>query len=47
MGPSIKYVSFFEGGGVFEMLTLADIGGGELSEMLTSAYILQNHGNLH
>ena len=27
-GPSIKYVSIFEGGGVSEMLTLADMGEG-------------------
>ena len=27
-GLSIKYVSIFEGGGVFEMLTLADMGEG-------------------
>ena len=40
-GPSIKYVSIFEGGGVFEMLTLADKGGGGLFRMLTSANILQ------
>ena len=26
-GPSIKYVSIFEGGGVSEMLTVADMGG--------------------
>ena len=29
------------------MLTLADMGGGGLFEMLTSANILHNHGNLH
>ena len=28
MGPSIKYVSTFEGGGVSGMLTFADMGGG-------------------
>ena len=27
-GPSIKYASIFEGGGVYKMLTLADIGEG-------------------
>ena len=46
-GPSIKYVSILEGGGVSEMLTLADIGGGGLFEMLTSANILHNHVYLH
>ena len=46
MGPSIKYVSIFEGGGVFEMLTLADMGGGGLFEMLTAANILLDYGNL-
>ena len=45
-GPSIKYVSIFEGGGVSEMLTLADMGGGGLFKMLTSANILHNYGNL-
>ena len=42
-GPS----AFLRGGGVSEMLTLADMGGGGLFEMLTSASILQNRGNLH
>ena len=31
-GPSIKYVSIFEGGGVSEMLTLADMGEGGYSK---------------
>ena len=46
-GPSLKYVSIFKGGGVSEMLTLADMGGGGLFEMLTSANILHNHVYLH
>ena len=29
------------------MLTLADMGGGGLFEMLTSVNILNNHGNIH
>ena len=41
-GPSIKYVSTFEGGGVSGMLTLADIGEGGLSRMLTSAIFTLN-----
>ena len=45
-GPSIKYVSILEGGGVSEMMTLADMGGGGLFEMLTSATILLDYGNL-
>ena len=36
--PSIKYVSLFEGGRVSEMLILADVGGGGLFKMLTSAF---------
>ena len=31
-GPFIKYVSTFEGGGVFGMLTLADMGEGGYPE---------------
>ena len=46
-GPSKKHVSTFEGGGVSEMLTVADLGGGGLFEMLTSACILQNHEKWH
>ena len=46
-GPSIKYFSIFEMEGVSEMLTLADMGGGGLFEMLTSANILHNHGYLY
>ena len=42
-GLSIKYVSTFEeGGGVSEMLTLADMGEGGLSRMLTSAIFTLN-----
>ena len=37
MGPSINYVSTFEGGGVIKMLMVADARGRGVSEMLTSA----------
>ena len=46
-GPSIKYVSIFEGGGVSEILTIADMGRAGLVEILTSACILHNNGNLY
>ena len=46
-GPSIKYVSIFEGGGVSGMLTFADMGGGGVSKMLTSAlFVLKNQRKL-
>ena len=35
MGTSINYVSMFEGGGGYEMLTDAYVGEGGKSEMLT------------
>ena len=36
--------AFLRGGGVSEMLTVADMGGGGLFEMPTSACILQSQG---
>ena len=38
-GTSINYVSTFEGGGGPNLLMVADVGGGGLSQLLTSAFL--------
>ena len=44
-GPSIKYVSIFEGVGVLKMLTVADIRGRGISKVLTSAHFANKSNN--
>ena len=46
MGPSIKYVSIFEGGGVPGMLTSADMGEGGIWNADVSIFILKNNEKL-